>query len=68
MGLALHPRFGNIPQIADGASLRYWSYDPENAKLLYTDHPWEHAVQNALAIATTHAQFVERRIAGSCSG
>jgi len=41
-------------------------YDPEAKELLYTTRPWEHAVQNVLAISRTHKQFVVNRIAGMC--
>jgi FkbM family methyltransferase len=37
-------------------------YVPEGRRLVYTDQPWEHGVQNVLAIATMHKRNVEGRL------
>ncbi len=40
-------------------------FDPQHARIMYTERPWDHAVQNVLAIARDQRQSVEDRIAGA---
>jgi FkbM family methyltransferase len=51
--------------LLDAAGYACAIYEPECQRIVYTGKPWDHGVQNVLAISKAHRSFVEGRIAGT---